>query len=196
MLVTSWCWWLTHFVSNTRHQHIDVTGWKLFWLNEYIWPLLWFMRRNLSLNRLCFGDFKNFSSCKNPWVRREDDVGSFFSFGTQSNTQSHCQFLRESCSDFRFGFSGKTVASDRFIQIFKKRDTVKEGYSERISPRNYWAVLIRKVFGENQPGKSQTIHYEFKWFKTKVWLPIRWWIRKLRLSSQVLKSVKHYIRPF
>ena len=133
MLVTSWCWWLTHFVSNTRHQHIDVTGWKLFWLNEYIWPLLWFMRRNLSLNRLCFGDFKNFSSCKNPWVRREDDVESFFSFGTQSNTQSHCQFLRESCSDFRFGFSGKTVASDRFIQISKKRDTYSEGIRRELT---------------------------------------------------------------
>ena len=142
------------------------------------------MRRNLSLNRLCFGDFKHFSSCKNPWVRCEDD---FFQFRlTQSNTQSQCQFLRESCSDFRFGFSGKTVASDRFIRTnSKKRDT-------NSSPRTYRARLTGQVL----PGNSETIQDEFKWFETKVWLPIRWWIRKLRLSSQVLKSVKHYIRPF
>ena len=120
-----------HFSSIFEHRKYHI--FSKFWLSEYIWPLFWFMRRNLSLNRLCFGDFKHFSSCKNPWVRREDD---FFQFRlTQSNTQSQCQFLRESCSDFRFGFSGKTVASDRFIRTnSKKRDT-------HSSPRTYRASL-------------------------------------------------------
>ena len=142
------------------------------------------MRRNLSLNRLCFGDFKHFSSCKNPWVRCEDD---FFSFG--SLNQIHRANVSSSENPVQTSDLASRVKLWRvivlYVQILKKRDT----YS---SPRTYRASLT----GQDPPGNSETIHYEFKWFETKVWLPIRWWIRKLRLSSQVLKSVKHYIRPF